>query len=148
MTRNVRIMTDAAPGAFMRMLGFVGTAKDNMQAYLFEVLAPGRFKTFNLPPGETILTIGHLAYDILASRNDGSSSVAIPTMASLGITYDVNSPIELRFRVQQRGNGLVFINAATDSGVVIHANNLQPETLPKFSVITCSSVGPDEYVLS
>lgn len=149
MAKSYRTVADwDGTSPFMWLFGFAGTAKANMVDRLYRLFQPGHFASYNLPPGITALTKALMSYEVLTSVNAGSTSVDIPSFATLGHTWDAAAPINLRFRVQQRGDGLVFVNPAAASGVTIDYMQLAPETMPKGSIITFSTVGVNQWVAS
>lgn len=130
--------------AYQQALMFAGPTKASAEPKLADVLAPGRYRSYNLPAGTTTLSLALLAYRILASYSPASTTVTIPLMSALGITYNTAAPLEAEFTVEQRGNGLVFVNGA--SGVTVDFGTLAPETLPKFTAVKFRTVGLDRWV--
>ena len=105
----------AATGqAVSQVLGVEGPDIDNLQAAVFVIKPPGITQRYNLPAGETVLTLPILRTGILTSSNPGSTVVTLPrlnvdvvnggtTYPKLNFTRPSNGSAELYFYLQRNG---------------------------------------------
>ena len=104
-------------------LGIEGTSLK-----MFPVADPTTVGRYDLAAGANTLTLAMCGDYILTSTSAGSTSLLVPTFATLGFTRTVGSPRrELRFRVQRTGLGGLYVNPAT--GVTINMNDVDPQYL-------------------
>lgn len=134
----VPVSTDAA--AWTCFYGEQGASEATAAPKKFTASPLGQMPALNLASGANTLTLTMARGGILASTSPGSTTLTIPTFATLGYTRDSSNPVELVILLQRRGLGGLFVNPA--SGVTINWNDLDPQFLAQYHpVVALSTVG-------
>ena len=142
-TRDPVVADADGTEAYLSVPCIAGASRSVAVLKMLAPTMPGRLKVYSLPVGQTTLTLALLASGVLQSVNPSASSILVPTLASLGWTY--NAALQLAFPVQRGGLGLLAVNAA--SGVTIaDPNNISPVNLGRYhSVVWVVLDGVDSW---
>jgi hypothetical protein len=128
---DARLANDATGAElYSRVLGIGGTSKGTADLLLYPLSQPGILERYNLPGGTTALTLAIMRSGILTATNPGSTTITVPTLATLGWTY--NPARSLIWYYQRCGLGGLFINPV--AGVTIDwqastGNSFDPQFL-------------------
>lgn len=120
----------ASGAAFSEVIGYEGASEGTATAARFKIALPNQFDRYNLPAGNTVLTLPILRAGVLTAVNPSSTTVDLPTLATLGYTDPGTGAGQLIIYYQRVGLGLLYINPA--AGVKIVWNDLDPQFLPQF----------------
>lgn len=113
--------------AYQAVAGFAGATLAAAKPRRIGVTAPWIKRVNYLPAGNTVLTMAMLPLGIITSSAQVTTSLLVPTMATLGWTFNQNA--QLYFVVQRDSVGVFAVNFA--SGVTINnPNNLDPVNMP------------------
>lgn len=123
--RGLAVAASNADGSGTRTLKFTSIARKG-------VLTGYNLVDVGTAPSGTTLTLAMLVPDVLVSTGPANTIVVVPTLASLGITWDSSNPVYLKFIVQRQGTGLLYVNPG--SGVTAVYLDFDPATLPQWGM--------------
>ena len=147
MAKELQNSTDfpAASGTYAyRAALMVAGASQAAAAIVAAPITPEEELTvYNLPAGNTVLTIGIMRYDMIVSDNPTATSLEVPQNATLGLTYATGKAFE--FFVQRRGLGVFSVNYS-GTAAKISANDVDITTLAQYhSPVRISSHSADAW---
>lgn len=112
--------------AFRGAVVLVGDDQATAHVELAPVTNEEERTVYNLPSGNTVLTLEIARYDMIVADNPSATSLEVPENATLGYTYTAGK--EIAFFVQRRGAGTFAVNFTGDAALIVD-NDIDPSTL-------------------
>lgn len=150
MAEELRSATDVpdistAPSIAVRLaLVIAGASRGAAELYTAPVTDENEITVYNLPAGNTVLTLALMRYARIVADNPAGTTLEVPSEATLGYTRAAGKDLE--FVVQNRGLGTFTVNF-TGGATLVESNNLDPSTLGRrHPPVTVSSVAANSWV--
>jgi hypothetical protein len=114
--------------AFLGVVCFAGTSQAAAVLKWYVPTQAGAMPVYTLPSGATTLTASIMTAGLIQSTSPGATELVVPTLSSMGFTYDEN--LQRSFPVQRHGDGVLAVNA--DTGMTLtDPNDVDPVNLAK-----------------
>jgi hypothetical protein len=128
---GVDVPSAAGDKALALVLGLEGNTSGGLAPVQFPIVIPGIYKQLNITGNGTLTLAMMRAGAVLTSTSAASTTLLLPTMATLGFTRPSDGTANLYFDVQRGGLGPLFVNPA--SGVTIIWNDLDPQYMTQWA---------------